>query len=40
MIVLYNITAEGNEYIGDATITDKKIQLSLEPGQAVAVKFE
>jgi hypothetical protein len=37
---VYNITADGNEYICDATITDKIIQLSLEPGQAVVVKFE
>ena len=37
---VYNITVDGNEFICDTTIADKKIQLSLEPGQAVAVKFE
>lgn len=37
---VYNITADGNEYIADVIVTDNKIQLSLEPGQAVAVKFE
>ena len=35
---LYNVTAEGNEYIGDITVTDKKISLVLKPGQAVAIK--
>ena len=35
---VYNITADGNEYIGDVIVTDKKITLSLKPGQAVAVK--
>lgn len=37
---VYNITADGNEYICDATVTDNKIQLTLEPGQAVVVRFE
>lgn len=37
---VYKITADGNEYICDTTVTNNKIQLSLEPGQAVAVKFE
>lgn len=35
---VYNITEYGNEYIGDVTVTDKKILLSLSAGQAVAVK--
>lgn len=37
---VYNINADGNEYIANVTVKDKRIQLSLEPGQAVAVKFE
>ena len=37
---LREITVDGNEFICDTTIADKKIQLNLEPGQAVAVKFE
>ncbi len=35
---VYNITAEGNEYIGDVLVTDKKISLSLKAGQAAAIK--
>lgn len=35
---VYNITEYGNEYIGDVTVTDKKILLSLSAGHAVAVK--
>lgn len=35
---VYNITADGNEYICDVTVTDKKISLSLKAGQAAAVK--
>jgi hypothetical protein len=35
---IYNITADGNEYIGDVTVTDKKIPLSLKAGQAVTIK--
>ena len=35
---VYNITADGNEFIGDMRITDKKIILSLKAGQAVVVK--
>lgn len=34
---VYNITADGNEYIGDVTVKDKKISLNLRPAQAVAV---
>ncbi len=34
---VYNITADGNEYIGDVTVKDKKISLKLKPAQAVAV---
>lgn len=37
---VYNITADGNEYICDVTVSDNKIRLSLKPGQAVALKFE
>lgn len=33
-----NITSEGNEYIEDVCVTDKKISLSLKAGQAVAIK--
>ena len=35
---VYNITADGNEYIGDVSVTDKKISLSLKAGQAAAIK--
>ena len=35
---IYNITLDGNEYIGDVTVTDKKIPLSLKAGQAVTIK--
>ncbi len=35
---VYNITAEGNEYIGDVSVTDEKISLSLKAGQAAAIK--
>ena len=35
---VYNITADGNECIGDVLVTDKKISLSLKVGQAVAIK--
>jgi hypothetical protein len=35
---IYNITADGNEYIGDVTVTDKKIPISLKAGQAVTIK--
>lgn len=35
---VYNITENGNEYIGDVTVTDKKIPLKLSAGQAVAIK--
>ncbi len=34
---VYNITADGNEYIFDVTVKDKKISLNLKAGQAVAV---
>jgi hypothetical protein len=37
---VYNITQNGNEYICDVTVTDKKIQLNLKSGQAVAIKAE
>ncbi|MBQ7956919.1 MAG: hypothetical protein IJ279_02685 [Clostridia bacterium] len=35
---VYNITADGNEYISEITVTDKKIHLDLKAGQAVAIK--
>ncbi len=35
---VYNITADGNEYICDVTVTDKKISLDIKAGQAVAIK--
>lgn len=35
---VYNITADGNEYIGDVAVADKKISLSLRAGQATAIK--
>lgn len=35
---VYNITADGNEYIGDVAVADKKISLSLRAGQAAAIK--
>ena len=35
---IYNITASGNEYIGNVSVTDKKILLNLAAGQAVAIK--
>ena len=35
---IYNITADGNEYIGEVTVTDKKIKLCLNAGQAVVIK--
>ena len=35
---VYNITAEGNEYIGDVSVTDKKISLSIKAGQTAAIK--
>ena len=34
---VYNITADGNEYLYDVTVEDKKISLNLRAGQAVAV---
>ena len=37
---IYNITADGNKYIADATVTNKKIHLNLKSGQAVAIKSE
>lgn len=37
---VYNITADGNEYLCDATVENKKISLSLTAGQAVAVIAE
>mgnify|MGYP002515211758 CR=1 FL=1 len=36
----YNITADGNEYLCDVTVENKKISLSLTAGQAVAVIAE
>ncbi len=35
---VYNITAEGNEYIDDVSVSDEKISLSLRAGQAAAIK--
>ncbi len=35
---VYNITADGNEYIGDVSVADKKICLDLKAGQAVVIK--
>lgn len=35
---VYNITADGNEYLCDVTVTDKKISLDIKAGQAVAIK--
>ena len=35
---VYNITADGNEYIGDIAVTEKRIKLNLKPGQAVVIK--
>jgi hypothetical protein len=37
---VYNITADGNEYLCDVTVENKKISLSLTAGQAVAVIAE
>ncbi len=37
---VYNITADGNEYICDVMVEDKKILLNLTAGQAVAVIAE
>ncbi len=37
---VYNITADGNEYIADVIAVDNKIHLSIEPGQAVVIKAE
>ena len=37
---VYNITADGNEYFCDVTVKDKKIQLNLNAGQAVAIIAE
>ena len=37
---VYNITADGNEYLCDVTVKDKKIQLNLNAGQAVAIIAE
>ena len=37
---VYNITADGNEYLCDVTVENKKISLSLIAGQAVAVIAE
>ena len=34
---VYNITAEGNQYICDATIDNNTISLKLKAGQAVAI---
>lgn len=34
---VYNITHNGNEYIGEVAVEDKKIALSLKAGQAVAI---
>lgn len=34
---VYNITGNGNEYICDVTLTDKKISLCLKAGQGVAI---
>ena len=35
---IYNITSDGNEYICDINVTDKKILLNLKAGQAVAIR--
>lgn len=37
---VYNITADGNEFIEDIIVEDKKITLSLRAGQAVVIKGE
>ncbi len=37
---VYNITADGNEYICDVMVENKKILLNLTAGQAVAVIAE
>ena len=37
---VYNITSEGNEYIGDVTVADKKISLNLKAGQAIVIKAQ
>lgn len=37
---VYNITPDGNELIGEVTVTDQKIYLELKPCQAVAIKAE
>ena len=34
---VYNISAEGNEYLFDAAVKDKKISLDLKANQAVAI---
>ncbi len=39
-VKVYNVTADGNEYIFDVTVKDKKIPLNLKAGQAVAVIAE
>ena len=37
---VYNITSEGNEYISDVTVADKKISLNLKAGQAIVIKAQ
>lgn len=37
---VYNVTENGNEFIGDVTVADKKISLSLKAGQAVVIKAQ
>lgn len=37
---IYNITADGNEFIADAVVEDKKISFSLSAGQAVVIKAD
>lgn len=38
IVLITFITADGNEYICDVTVTDKKISLDIKAGQAVAIK--
>lgn len=37
---VYNVTENGDEFIGDVTVADKKISLSLKAGQAVVIKAQ
>ena len=36
--VIYNITADGNEYIADIAIENNVVIMKLDAGQAVVIK--